>query len=105
MGTSIPKSRNNSDQKDITRNDQKVSREALETAYCFFHQKQRVFQYSTMEWQKVDIEYAINSYLDDMNRELYLYLSDGREEFLRNHDTFGEELLEAVERLESVLGV
>lgn len=80
-----------------------ITKECIETAYCFFHQKQRVFQYSTMEWQKEDIEYAIESYLDTMSAELYEKLSQGRQHFLRQHDHFGDDLAEAVEMLEAML--
>lgn len=82
-----------------------IRKESIETAYCFFHQKQRVFQYSTMDWQKEDIEYAIGSYLDDMVPELYDYLSEGNPDYLRQHSSFGEDLLRAVERLEQLLNI
>lgn len=80
-----------------------ITKEAIETAYCFFHQKQRVYQYSTMEWQKEDIEYAIDSYVDGMNPELLALISSGRRDFLRHHETFGQEMIEAVEKLEKML--
>lgn len=80
-----------------------ISKESIETAYCFFHQKQRVYQYSTMDWQKEDIEYAIGSYVDSMDEELYDLLSDGNKEYLRHHDKFGEEMIHAVEKLEGML--
>ena len=80
-----------------------ISKESLETAYCFLHQKQRVYQYSTMDWQKDDIEYAIDSYVGDMDHELYEMLSKGRKDFLRDHKRFGEDMIEAVEELEKLL--
>lgn len=80
-----------------------ISKESLETAYCFLHQKQRVYQYSTMDWQKDDIEYAIDSYVCDMDHELYEMLSKGRKDFLRDHKRFGEDMIEAVEELEKLL--
>ena len=61
-----------------------ITRDSIETAYCFFHQKERVFAHSTMDWQKDDIEYAIASYVDEMNAELYQLLSHGNTNFLRN---------------------
>ena len=82
-----------------------VAKESVETAYCFFHQKQRVYQYSTMEWQKEDIEFAIGSYVDGMDAELYDEIAGGREHFLREHASFGDDLSLAVERLERMLGV
>lgn len=83
--------------------EEEVSKEAIETAYCFFHQKQRVYEYSTMDWQKEDIEYAIGSYIDTMDKRLYEKISSGREEYLRASDRFGSELKEAVEKLEKML--
>ena len=80
-----------------------IRKENVETAYCFFHQKQRVFQYSNMDWQKEDIEYAIASYLEDMNPELYACLSEGKDDYLKVHASFGEDLLHAVNRLEALL--
>ena len=41
------------------------SKDSIEAAYCFFHQKWRVYEFSNMEWQKEDIEYAIAQYVDD----------------------------------------
>ena len=80
-----------------------IRKENIETAYCFLHQKQRVYQYSTMEWQKEDIEYAIASYAEEMNPELLDEISDGRADFLRDHKRFPEDITQAVERLESML--
>lgn len=80
-----------------------ITKESIESAYCFFHQKQRVYQYSTMEWQKDDIEWAIGDYVDNMNPELYELISAGNSDYLRHHVGFGEELLKAVELLETKL--
>lgn len=80
-----------------------ITRDAIETAYCFFHQKERVYAHSDMEWQKDDIEYAISSYVDDMNKELYHNLSDGNDAFLRNHDSFQKDLCTAIEKLERMM--
>lgn len=80
-----------------------IARQSVETAYCFFHQKQRVYQYSTMEWQRDDIEYAISDYVNHMDPELLALLAKGRKNYLQEHDTFGDQLLEAVEILESML--
>lgn len=80
-----------------------IKKENIETAYCFLHQKQRVFQYSTMDWQKEDIEYAIGSYIDTMDPELYEKIAGGRTDFLRNHSSFGEDMIKAVEILEGML--
>ncbi len=77
-----------------------VSRESIETAYCFLHQKQRVFEFSNMDWQKDDIEVAISSYVEEMPRELYEQLAKGRPDFLVRHSRFGEDMKEAVDELE-----
>lgn len=80
-----------------------ISRDSIETAYCFFHQKERVYAHSTMEWQKDDIEYAISSYADGMDKTLYEQLSGGNDEYLHNHSTFHSDLLSAIEKLEELL--
>ncbi len=80
-----------------------ITKDAIESAFCFFHQKQRIYQYSTLDWQKDDIEYAIGDYVDNMNKELYSSLAKGKPHFLHSHTTFAEELLDAVETLERML--
>lgn len=80
-----------------------ITKDCVETAYSFFHQKQRIYQYSTLDWQKDDIEYAISGYVDSMNPELYALISDGRNDFLRDHTTFGSDILHAVEMMEAML--
>ena len=52
------------------------------------HQKLRVYEHSTMEWQKDDIEMIIGSYADDINPELLEFLSGGRADFLKDHKRF-----------------
>lgn len=80
-----------------------ISKYAIESAYAFFHQKQRIYQYSTLDWQKDDIEYAIEDYVSQMNEELYAHISKGRKDFLRNHTMFAEDIESAVGQLESML--
>lgn len=80
-----------------------IRKENIETAYCFLHQKQRVYQYSTMEWQKEDIEYAIASYAEEMNPELLDEISDGRADFLRDYKRFPVDITIAIEKLEEML--
>ena len=80
-----------------------ISKYAVETAYAFFHQKWRIYQYSTIEWQRDDIEYAIEDYVGRMDTELYEWLANGRNEFLRNHSDFDEDLARAVNLLETKL--
>lgn len=82
-----------------------ISKESLETAYCFLHQKQRVYQFSTLDWQKDDIECAIASYVPDMNEELYKLLAEGRPDFLLDPVRFGADMVNAVAKLEEMLGI
>lgn len=80
-----------------------ITKDSIETAYCFFHQKERVYAHSTMDWQKDDIEYAIASYVEDMNAELYALISNRKSDFLRNHAHFHADLIEATSQLERML--
>ena len=80
-----------------------ITRDSIETAYSFLHQKRNVYIHSTLDWQKDDIEMAIGSYVDGMSQELYEAISDGRADFLRDHKRFGEDITQAVERLEKKL--
>jgi hypothetical protein len=80
-----------------------ITKDSIETAYSFMHQKQRIYVYSTLDWQKDDIEIAIAGYVDDMSKELYDAISDGRKEFLRDHKRFREDITMAVEKLEEML--
>lgn len=80
-----------------------ITKDSIETAYCFFHQKERVYAHSTMDWQKDDIEYAIASYVEEMNADLYALISNGKSDFLRNHAHFHADLIEATSQLERML--
>jgi hypothetical protein len=80
-----------------------ITKDSIETAYSFLHQKQRVYVYSTLNWQKDDIEIAIASYVDEMSKELYDTISGGRADFLRDHKQFQEDITLAVEKLEKML--
>lgn len=80
-----------------------ISKHSIEEAYCFFHQKWRVYAHSTLAWQRDDIEYAISSYADAMDPALLAVLSGGRDGYLRDHLTFAADLQSAVERLETML--
>lgn len=44
---------------------------AIELAYAFFHQKERVYRFSTSEAEKDHIEDAISTYVNQMSPELY----------------------------------
>jgi len=65
-----------------------ITKDSIETAYSFLHQKQRIYVYSTLDWQKDDIEIAIASYVDEMSQELLKAISGGRGDFLRDHKRF-----------------
>jgi len=80
-----------------------ILKDSIETAYSFLHQKRNVYIHSTLDWQKDDIELAIGSYVDDMSQELYEAISDGRDDFLRDHKRFEDDITLAVERLEKKL--
>ena len=80
-----------------------ITKDSIETAYSFLHQKRQVYIHSSLDWKKDDIEYAIASYADDMSQELYEALSDHRSDFLRDHKRFEKDITEAVKQLESML--
>ena len=80
-----------------------MTKDSIETAYCFFHQKYQVYRYSTIASQKEDIEYAIGSYVEQMNRELYQKISEGQAEFLLDATHFSSDLATSVARLELLM--
>ena len=80
-----------------------ITKESIETAYSFLHQKRNVYIHSSLDWQKDDIEYAIASYVDEMSQELLDAISGDRADFLRDHKRFQEDITKAVLSLESVL--
>ncbi len=80
-----------------------ITKDSIETAYSFLHQKQRIYVHSTLEWQKDDIEMAIAAYADDMSQELYNAISGGKTDFLHDHNRFQEDITSAVEILEKML--
>ena len=80
-----------------------MTKDSIETAYSFLHQKQRIYVHSTLDWQKDDIEMAIASYADEMSQDLYDAISGGRTDFLRDHKHFQEDITKAVEMLEVML--
>ena len=77
-----------------------INKDSIESAYCFLHQKYRVYEFSNSETQRDDIEFAIASYVNDMNKELYAHLAKGRKEFFCNHTTFAADMQEAINELE-----
>ena len=80
-----------------------MTKDSIETAYSFLHQKRNVYVHSTMEWQRDDIEYAVASFVDEMSRELMEAISHGRTDFLKDHEKFGDDITLAVQRLEQLL--
>ena len=80
-----------------------VSRDSIESAYCFIHQKLRVYEYSSSPVQRDDIEYAISQYVGDMNAALYAMLASEKADYLLDHTTFGQDMRDAQEKLEKML--
>lgn len=80
-----------------------VSVAGIETAYCFLHQKERVYRYSVLDWQRDDIEVAVAAYADTMDPDLLARLSGGTPDFLRDHSRFAADLRGAVETLGALL--
>ena len=80
-----------------------ITRDSIETAYSFLHQKRNVYIHSSIDWQRDDIEYAIASYVDGMNEELLCEISGGNPDFLKDHRHFEEDISRAVELLEKML--
>ncbi|MBP5364811.1 MAG: hypothetical protein J6Y82_02670 [Bacteroidales bacterium] len=81
-----------------------IKKESLETAYCFLHQKQRVYQYSTLDWQRDDIEYVIANFVTDgIDKEIYDLIANGRKGYLLEHEYFGADMVDAVAKLEKML--
>ena len=80
-----------------------IPRDAVESAYCIFHQKWRVYKFSDSPVQKDEIECAVSSYAMEMNRALYQKLASGRDDFLMDHTHFSDDLEYAVDALEAAL--
>ncbi len=83
--------------------DNRISRDAVESAYCIFHQKYRVYEYSTSPTQRDEIESAVASYAMEMNKDLYRALSGGKEGFLMEHTNFKADLQSAIDKLETMM--
>ena len=80
-----------------------ISRDCIESAYCFIHQKLRVYEFSTNPTQRDDIEYAIAQYVEGMNPALYHLLSAHRPHFLLDHLNFEKDMREAQDKLEGMM--
>ena len=68
-----------------------ITKDSIETAYSFLHQKQRIYvlaslwwqaskarAHSTLDWQKDDIEIAISDYANDMSQVIGLPLRSSK---------------------------
>lgn len=80
-----------------------MNKDCIESAYCFFHQKFRVYKYSNLEWQKDDIEYAISEYVDAMDRDLYNFLSNNKKSYLQDHINFYNDIELAIKNLNKLI--
>lgn len=78
------------------------SKDSIEAAYCFFHQKWNVYAGKSSETQRDDIEYAISSYADAMDKDLYSYLSGGDNAYLREHGSFPADITDALRKLDAL---
>lgn len=79
------------------------TKDSVESAYCFFHQKLRVYEYSTSPTQRDDIEYAISQYVDGMTPALYQLLANGTPHYLLDHTTFEHDMRHAINQLDGML--
>ena len=80
-----------------------IVRDCIESAYCFIHQKLRVYEFSNNPTQRDDIEYAIAQYVEGMNPALYQLLAGEKNDFLFDHTKFEEDMREAQEKLEGMM--
>lgn len=80
-----------------------ITNDCVEAAYCFFHQKWRIYEHSTIVSQRDDIEYAIASYVEAMNKTLYATLADNAPHFLTDHTTFATDMPKAIKKLEEMM--
>jgi len=80
-----------------------ITKDSIEETYSIFHQKWRIFSTSATDEQKEHIKYTIISYVETMNPDLYALLSNGKEDFLADYDTFEEDMPQAMQKLEELL--
>lgn len=79
-----------------------ITKDSIESAYCFFHQKYRVYEASASAGQRDDIEYAISLYVNDMSRDLLDTLAGGKEDFLMAHSHFDDDMRCAIAALDKM---
>lgn len=77
--------------------------DSVASAYAFFHQKWRVYAHSSIPSQKDDIEYAISSYVESMDRNLYKDMAGHRDDFLVNHVHFSQDMKAALAFLGAIM--
>lgn len=80
-----------------------ISKDSIEEAYCFIHQKWRVYAHSNNERQREDIEYAISQYVEGMDATLYGLIACGKPNFLTDYTSFAEDMQLAEQRLEAMM--
>lgn len=73
-----------------------VNQASIQIAYSFFHQKLRVYEHSSIDWQRDDIEVAIADFVAQMNPELYRLLAHDRRDYLLAHERFEADLKDAL---------
>ena len=79
------------------------SKDSIESAYCFFHQKLRVYEFSHRHTQRDNIEYAIIQYVDGMTPALYQLLANGTPYYLLDHTAFEQDMRHAIELLDGMM--
>lgn len=79
------------------------SKDSIESAYCFFHQKLRVYEFSHSHMQRNNIEYAISQYVDGMTPALYQLLANGTPHYLLDHTAFEQDMHHAIELLDGMM--
>lgn len=79
-----------------------INKHSIESAYCFIHQKLRVYEYSSNPTQRDDIEYAISQYVEGMDTTLYHSLANGISGYLLTHATFEHDMRDALQKLETL---
>ena len=82
-----------------------LNKDSIEEAYCFFHQKWRVYCHSSIPRQKEDIEYAISQYVESMDKRLYEKIACGKSNFLTDYTAFADDMQLAEQRLEALMQV
>ena len=80
-----------------------MTQQTIDIAFCFLHQKMQVYLHSSISRQRDDIEVAVADYVEQMDRELYLTLADGVNDFLLTHSRFEQDMTNALSRLEQML--